>query len=141
MIFQRRWQRFTSWALSKACFQLPLDNQPQTLKHEGHERRRPVSRRASTLDRYLIMCPRCRGPMNQRRLFVASCVALIATAMTFAIRGDIMSDFERDFGLTKTDVGWIAGAAFWGFGLSILVGGPLCDLLGMGTLLRLAAAG
>ena len=79
--------------------------------------------------------------MNQRRLFVASCVALVATAMTFAIRGDIMSDFERDFALTKTDVGWIAGAAFWGFGLSILLGGPLCDLLGMGTLLRLAAAG
>jgi len=79
--------------------------------------------------------------MNQRSLFIASCVALVATAMTFAIRGDIMSDFERDFGLTKTDVGWIAGAAFWGFGLSILLGGPLCDLLGMGTLLRLAAAG
>ena len=79
--------------------------------------------------------------MNQRRLFIASCVALVATAMTFAIRGDIMSDFERDFALTKTDVGWIAGAAFWGFGLSILLGGPLCDLLGMGTLLRLAAAG
>jgi MFS family permease len=79
--------------------------------------------------------------LNQRRLFIASCVALLATAMTFAIRGDIMSDFERDFALSKTDVGWIAGAAFWGFGLSILMGGPLCDLLGMGTLLRLAAAG
>lgn len=79
--------------------------------------------------------------MNQRRLFTASCVALVATAMTFAIRGDIMSDFERDFALSKTDVGWIAGAAFWGFGLSILLGGPLCDLLGMGTIMRLAAVG
>jgi MFS family permease len=78
---------------------------------------------------------------NARRLFLASCVALIATAMTFAIRGDIMGDFERDFALSKTEVGWIAGAAFWGFGLSILLGGPLCDLLGMGTLMRLAAAG
>jgi MFS family permease len=78
---------------------------------------------------------------TNRRLFLASCVALIATAMTFAIRGDIMSDFERDFSLTKTEVGWIAGAAFWGFGASILLGGPLCDLLGMGTLLRLAAIG
>lgn len=79
--------------------------------------------------------------MNPRRLFAASCLALVATAMTFAIRGDIMGDFERAFVLSKTDVGWIAGAAFWGFGLSILLGGPLCDLLGMGTLLRLAAAG
>ena len=79
--------------------------------------------------------------MNRQRLFVASCVALLATAMSFAIRGDIMGDFERIFSLSKTNVGWIAGAAFWGFGLSIFVGGPLCDLLGMGNIFRLAAAG
>src|SRR5438067_2611702 len=76
-----------------------------------------------------------------RRWFVASSIALVATAMSFAIRGDIMGDFERLFALSKTDLGWIAGAAFWGFGFSILLGGPLCDLLGMGTLLRLAALG
>jgi len=80
-------------------------------------------------------------PAASQRLFVASCIALVATAMSFAIRGDIMGDFERLFALSKTEVGWIAGAAFWGFGFSILLGGPLCDLLGMGTLLRLAAAG
>src|SRR5207302_4680282 len=86
--------------------------------------------------------PVSRSPSTaSRRLFTASCMALVATAMSFAIRGDIMGDFERLFALTKTDVGWIAGAAFWGFGFSILVGGPLCDLLGMGTLLRLAAIG
>ena len=79
--------------------------------------------------------------MNSARLFRASCVALIATAMSFAIRGDIMGDFETVFGLTATEVGWIAGAAFWGFGISILFGGPLCDVLGMRTLARLAAVG
>jgi MFS family permease len=79
--------------------------------------------------------------MNPSRLFTASCIALIATAMSFAIRGDIMGDFERDFVLDKVQVGWIGGAAFWGFGLSILFGGPLCDILGMGRLLRLAAIG
>jgi MFS family permease len=52
-----------------------------------------------------------------------------------------MQDFEAVFELTKTDLGWISGAAFWGFGLSIFVGGPLCDLLGMRTLMRLAAVG
>ena len=61
--------------------------------------------------------------------------------MSFAIRGDIMGDFEPIFPLNKTNVGWIAGAAFWGFGLSIFIGGPLCDVLGMGTIMRLAAAG
>jgi len=81
------------------------------------------------------------SPADARRFFVASCTALVATAMSFAIRGDVMGDFEQLFVLSKVDVGWIAGAAFWGFGLSILVGGPLCDLAGMGTLLRVAAAG
>ncbi len=79
--------------------------------------------------------------MNQRRLFIASCVALIATAMSFAIRGDIMGEVQRELLLTDVQVGWILGAAFWGFGLSILFGGPLCDLLGMGTIMRLAAVG
>src|SRR6476661_8287335 len=84
---------------------------------------------------------RSHTAMNKQRLFTASCIALIATAMSFAIRGDIMGDFETIFHLNKTNVGWIAGAAFWGFGLSIFIGGPLCDVLGMGTIMRLAAAG
>lgn len=79
--------------------------------------------------------------MAASRLFRASCVALVATAMSFAIRGDIMGDFEIVFGLSKTEVGWIAGAAFWGFGASMLFGGPLCDVLGMRTLAWLAVAG
>jgi MFS family permease len=79
--------------------------------------------------------------MNPQRLFVASCIALLATAMSFAIRGDIMGELELEFGLDKIQLGWISGAAFWGFGLSILFGGTLCDLLGMGRLLKLAAMG
>jgi fucose permease len=61
--------------------------------------------------------------------------------MTFAIRGDIMGDVQRLLALDDVQVGWILGAAFWGFGLSILIGGPLCDVLGMGTIIRLAAVG
>lgn len=79
--------------------------------------------------------------MNKQRLFTASCVALIATAMSFAIRGDIMGQVQTELAFTDVQVGWILGAAFWGFGLSILFGGPLCDLLGMGTIMRLAAVG
>jgi fucose permease len=79
--------------------------------------------------------------MHNQRLFIASCIALIATAMSFAIRGDIMGQVQTELQLTDVQVGWILGAAFWGFGLSILFGGPLCDLLGMGTIMRLAAAG
>ena len=81
------------------------------------------------------------GAVNRDRLFHASCIALLATAMSFAIRGDIMGDVQRLLALDDVHVGWILGAAFWGFGLSILVGGPLCDVLGMGTIIRLAAVG
>jgi MFS family permease len=72
------------------------------------------------------------------RLFFASCLALVVTAMSFAIRGDIMDQLGTQFALSKEQVGTIAGTAFWGFTLSIVIGGPLCDALGMGRLLRLA---
>ncbi len=75
------------------------------------------------------------------RLFLASCLALIVTAMSFAIRGDIMGALEAEYHLNKEELGWIAGTAFWGFTLSIVFGGPLCDFLGMGRLLRFAFVG
>src|SRR5437867_13180063 len=68
-----------------------------------------------------------RGP-----LFVASCVALIVTAMSFAIRGDIIGQLREQFGLTNQQLGWIAATGAWGFTLSMVIGGPLCDVLGMG---------
>ena len=43
--------------------------------------------------------------MNKQRLFLASCVALIATAMSFAIRGDIMGQVQGDLHLTDVQVG------------------------------------
>ncbi len=77
--------------------------------------------------------------IHKGKLFFGSCIALIATSVSFAVRGDIMGDFETVFSLTKENVGWISGAAFWGFGLSILFGGSLCDVLGLRNIIRLAA--
>lgn len=77
----------------------------------------------------------------RKRLFIASCIALIATAMTFAIRGDIMGAWNEQFHLSKEQVGWIAGAGFLGFTLSIYIGSPLCDLLGLGVIMALAFVG
>jgi MFS family permease len=76
--------------------------------------------------------------INRSRLFFASCIALITTAMSFAIRGDIMDPVGIQFHLSKQDIGLIAGPAFYGFTLAMMFGGPLCDVLGMGTLLALA---
>ncbi|MCI0723939.1 MAG: MFS transporter [Acidobacteria bacterium] len=81
------------------------------------------------------------GTVNRQRLYLASCVSLVAIALTFAIRGDILEELSRDFRLSKEQLGWIAGAAFWGFTLSIFTGGQLCDLMGLGRLMGLAFAG
>ncbi|MEW5980336.1 MAG: MFS transporter [Acidobacteriota bacterium] len=78
---------------------------------------------------------------NSRRLFRASCVALIVDALTFAIRGDIMRELGSQFSLSQAQLGWVASAAFWLSTFSILLGGQLCDLLGMGRLLRAAFVG
>jgi MFS family permease len=79
--------------------------------------------------------------INQRRLFIASCIALITTAMTFSIRGDILSAFGTEFNLSHEQQGYINLAGIWGFPIAILITGPLCDALGMGFLLGLACLG
>lgn len=75
------------------------------------------------------------------RLFVGSCVALIATAVAFAVVGATMGAMKEHFVLSNEEVGWIGGAALWGFTVSIFVFGPLVDALGMRFLLRLAFLG
>ena len=57
------------------------------------------------------------------RFFLASCIALITTAMSFAIRGEILGVWTVEFGLTNAEVGAITGAAFWGFLISMVIGG------------------
>lgn len=74
-------------------------------------------------------------------LFRASCIALIVTAMSFAIRGNILGDLGKRFGLSNEQMGFINGMAFWGFGISIFIGGWLCDVVGMGRLLIFAVVG
>ncbi|MGI8907281.1 MAG: MFS transporter [Candidatus Sumerlaeaceae bacterium] len=78
------------------------------------------------------------GGINPDRLFLASCIALIATAVSFAVIGDIMGALKSHFGLNNRDVGFIAGAGTWGFTLSIFALGPLCDALGMRRLVWFA---
>lgn len=72
---------------------------------------------------------------NARRLFIGSCLTMIVSGMTFAIRGDTIGELGAQFQLTHEQLGWIAGAAFWGFVICVLIAGQLCDWLGMGRLL------
>jgi MFS family permease len=78
---------------------------------------------------------------HRDQLFVASCIALIVTAMSFAIRGELIQPLGEKFNLTKEQLGLITGTAFWGFAVSTIIGGWLCDVVGMRTLLTLALVG
>ena len=75
---------------------------------------------------------------NAKRLFLLSCIALITTAMTFAIRARLEPEYSELFGLNKEQLGWAFGTAFWGFTLAQFIGGPFVDLLGMKRFVRLA---
>jgi fucose permease len=76
--------------------------------------------------------------MNPRRLFIASCIALVASAFSFVTRGDILPALGATFDLSQTSRGAIAGAAFLGMAISMFVGAPICDALGMKRMLGLA---
>ncbi|MEN8790393.1 MAG: MFS transporter [Flavobacteriaceae bacterium] len=70
--------------------------------------------------------------IKKNRLFVASCMALLVTAMTFAIRARLETVFGPDgVGLTLEQIGYAFGPAFWGFTLAMIIGGPLVDTLGI----------
>ncbi|MFZ1495654.1 MAG: MFS transporter [Saprospiraceae bacterium] len=77
--------------------------------------------------------------MSREHLFRASCFALLVTSMTFAIRAGMLETLGKQFGLTTQALGWIAGAAFWGFPLAVIVGGWLCDIIGMKKLMVVAS--
>ena len=78
---------------------------------------------------------------DARRLFIGACFALIATSVAFATVGAVMLALKREFVLSNQQVGWIGGAALWGFAVSQLIFAPLCDTLGMRFLVRLAWVG
>jgi len=68
--------------------------------------------------------------MNRSRLFYASCIALIVTAMTFAIRAGILSQLGTDFGIDNKQLGFINSMAFWGFPVATILGGLLYNSVG-----------
>jgi len=79
--------------------------------------------------------------VNRNQLFLASRIALITTAVTFAYRAALEGTWGAEYNLTKEQLGWIFSPAFWGFTLAMIFGGPLCDFLGMKKLVGLAFIG
>ena len=70
------------------------------------------------------------APINKSKLFLASCVALTVTAMTFGIRAGIMGELGTTFEFTNRQLGIMAQMAFLGFPLSMIVGGLIYPKVG-----------
>ena len=79
--------------------------------------------------------------VNKNQLFLASCIALIFTSLTFAFRASLEGVWGSQFNINKEQVGWVFSPAFWGFTLAMVIGGPLCDVLGMKRLVGFAFVG
>lgn len=79
--------------------------------------------------------------MNSAKLFRASCVALIVTAMSFILRGAANASWAMEFHLSQEQVGWVDLTAFWGFTAAMMLGGPLCDAFGLGKIVAIAFVG
>ena len=76
--------------------------------------------------------------VNRNQLFVASCLALLVTSLSFGIRAGILGRLGVEFGLDKAELGTIAATAFWGFPLAVIIGGMVVDIIGMKRLLVFA---
>jgi len=69
--------------------------------------------------------------INTRRLFICSCIALVTSAFTFSIHQDILQEMGNAFKFTQEQNGTMGLARFWGMAASMLIGGFICDYLGM----------
>jgi MFS family permease len=79
------------------------------------------------------------GPgTNEKILFIASCLTLIAAGMGFSIRGEILADWGRQFGFTQSELGQITGQGLAGFGATIIFFSFFADAVGYGKLMVIA---
>ncbi|HMP93876.1 MAG TPA: MFS transporter, partial [Phnomibacter sp.] len=73
--------------------------------------------------------------IDKNKLFVASCLALLVTSLSFGIRAGILDTLGEQFKLDKGQLGTITATAFWGFPLAVIIGGMVVDIIGMKRLL------
>lgn len=75
---------------------------------------------------------------NNKPLFIASFMTLIAAGVGFGIRTKILDFWGAQYGFTKFDLGTITGGGLVGFGVVILLASLITDNIGYKPLLLLA---
>jgi MFS family permease len=82
---------------------------------------------------------------NKKRLFLISVIALVTAGVSFSMRSSIATALRTTFfdpiNATHSEqmIGSVLGIASLGFAITIAIGSPLCDYLGMGALLTLSS--
>jgi len=76
--------------------------------------------------------------VNQNRLFLGSCFALITTAFSFSIRAGILPQLATDFSLTAEQLGFINSMWFLGFPIAMIVGGLVYHTVGPKKIMMIA---
>jgi len=79
--------------------------------------------------------------MNEQpniRLFYGSCFALITTAFSFSIRAGVLPELGQTFNLTATQLGFINSMFFFGFPISMVLGGIFYDSIGPKRIMTIA---
>lgn len=82
--------------------------------------------------------PASISPADRRALFWACFTAIAATAAVFAVRGQVIGDWAREFGLTETQKGEILGVGLWPFAAAIVGVSMVADRIGYGKCLFFA---
>lgn len=73
--------------------------------------------------------------IQPKKLFIASCLGLLVTSLSFGIRAGILGTLGAQFHLSGQELAIITGTAFWGFPLAVIIGGFIVDAIGMKNLL------
>jgi MFS family permease len=83
---------------------------------------------------------------NKSRIFLVSILALFLAGVAASLRADVASDIQKIFfdpidrAHSAEMIGAVLGVPFLGFAVTIAIGSPLLDIIGMGLLLPLSAA-
>ncbi|MEM0994771.1 MAG: MFS transporter [Bacteroidota bacterium] len=75
---------------------------------------------------------------NEKKLFYGSCFALITTALSFSLRAGILPQLEEQLGLSAEQLGFINGMWFFGFPISMVIGGLIYHSVGGKVIMQFA---
>ncbi|MCR9065069.1 MAG: MFS transporter [Cytophagales bacterium] len=76
--------------------------------------------------------------VNDKRLFLGSCFALITTAFSFSIRAGILPQLADEFSLSGEQLGFINSMWFFGFPIAMIIGGLIYHTVGPKKIMQFA---